>query len=136
MMRVCFTVYGDPQGKARPRVLRSGRSFTPKKTADYERAIRMAYIEARGGCTEHPVKVSVAAYYRIPQSASKAKRAAMLSNEILPAKKPDLDNVAKAVCDALNMVAYKDDAQVCVLHVEKYYAAEPMIVVAVSEIIQ
>lgn len=36
MKHIEFTVFGEPQGKARPRFTRMGRAYTPKKTADYE----------------------------------------------------------------------------------------------------
>lgn len=135
MKTTVFTVIGEPQGKARPRILRSGRTYTPKKTADYEKAIRAAFKGAGGELTEYPVRVSITAYYRIPQSASKRMQAQMMENAVLPMKKPDLDNLAKAVCDALNGIAYKDDAQVCELFVQKLYSREPMTVVTVRELI-
>lgn len=136
MMRICFEVPGEPQGKARPRILRNGRAYTPKKTADYEKAIRKAYQKAGGQLTELPVRVMIFANYSIPKSTTKAKRARMLSGELRPTKKPDLDNIAKAVCDALNGVAYKDDAQVCTLVVEKHYKAEPSVHVILGEMIE
>lgn len=134
MMQTEFKVDGEPQGKARPRVTRYG-VYTPKKTVEYEKSIKNAFLSAGGRMTESPVKVSVLAYYKIPKSASKAKSAAMNAGEIMPTKKPDLDNIAKCVCDALNGIAYKDDAQICVLSVRKLYSAEPHIEVKISEII-
>ena len=136
MMQTVFTVNGEPQGKARPRFTRGGRTYTPKKTVLYEESIRNAFQNAGGQLTELPVQVSITAYYKIPVSASKARATQMDSGEIMPLKKPDTDNVAKAVCDALNGYAYKDDAQVCVLHVKKMYSRDPMIVVSVSEIVR
>ncbi len=38
-------------------------------------------------------------------------------------KKPDCDNIAKIILDALNGLAYDDDAQVVKLYVEKRYGA-------------
>jgi Holliday junction resolvase RusA-like endonuclease len=38
--------------------------------------------------------------------------------------KPDLDNLAKGVCDSLNGLAYADDSQIVELTVLKYRAAE------------
>jgi Holliday junction resolvase RusA-like endonuclease len=35
--------------------------------------------------------------------------------------KPDVDNLAKAILDALNGVAYEDDSQVYSLEVQKWY---------------
>lgn len=37
-------------------------------------------------------------------------------------KKPDTDNVAKAILDAMNGIVYEDDAQVAGLIVQKFYA--------------
>ena len=48
----------------------------------------------------------------------------MESGELLPCKKPDADNIAKVVCDALNKVAYDDDTQICNLYVCKRYTKE------------
>lgn len=135
MMQIEFTVPGEPQGKARPRVTRYG-TYTPKKTVNYEKAIKNAFLSAGGRRAESPVKVSITAYYKIPKSASKANEQKMLSNELLPCKKPDLDNIAKCVCDALNGVAYKDDAQVCSLNMKKRYSKEPCIIVSIKELIK
>ena len=38
-------------------------------------------------------------------------------------KKPDADNLAKAVLDSLNGLIWVDDAQVCELSVSKWIAA-------------
>lgn len=135
MMQTIFTVDGDPQGKARPRFTRGGRAYTPKKTVEYERVIKNAFIAAGGTLTNLPVTVGINAYYKIPASATKKKAVQMMSGEIMPTKKPDTDNIAKAVCDALNGVAYHDDAQVCNLSVKKRYSKEPCIVVTIKEVI-
>ena len=39
-------------------------------------------------------------------------------------KKPDVDNLAKAVKDAMEGVFYKNDSQVCTLKVKKVYCEE------------
>lgn len=130
-----FYVPGEPQGKARPRFTRVGRTYTPKKTADYEAQIKAAFLDADGKYTEYPVSVRITAMYSTPKSASKEKRKKMMLGEILPTKKPDLDNIAKVVCDALNGIAYKDDSQVCRLAVVKQYGTEPGIMVTIREVI-
>jgi Holliday junction resolvase RusA-like endonuclease len=38
-----------------------------------------------------------------------------------PVKKPDADNIAKIICDALNGIAYRDDTQIISLKVLKIY---------------
>lgn len=135
MMMTTFCVPGEPQGKARPRFTRCGRTYTPRKTVAYEDAIREEFLKSGGQITELPVKVQITAYCKIPNSASKTRTEKMFHGEILPAKKPDVDNIGKVVMDALNGVAYKDDAQVCLLKVGKVYSHDPMIFVTVSEIV-
>lgn len=121
-----FTVYGEPQGKARARTVRSGgkvHSFTPQKTADYEELVRRAWLASgeTGYFNKTPIAVKILAYFQIPKSVSKKKREEMLDDFVRPTKKPDADNIAKIICDGLNGIAYGDDAQVVDLEVTKYW---------------
>jgi Holliday junction resolvase RusA-like endonuclease len=91
-----FTVEGKPQGKQRPRRGRNGRFYTPKETKAYERAVARSFVAAAGGIRPHycgPVELEVVCYF-----SDRRRR--------------DLDNVLKAVADALNGVAYGDDSQI------------------------
>ena len=114
LMGIKFTVYGKPQGKARPRFTRQGRAYTPKNTVDYEKQIKQAYIAAGGTLMSDtdPILICITACFK------KAKTNKMPT----PTLKPDTDNIAKAVCDALNGVAYKDDKQITCLTVDKVWA--------------
>lgn len=122
-----FIVEIDPEGKARPRFSQKSRTvYTPNKTKKYEKRVRAAFLESGGetipaGCY---VAITVDAYFRIPKSYTKGKRLACQHNVNRPAKKPDIDNVLKAVMDALNGAAYVDDKQVVSVTCRKYYAAE------------
>jgi Holliday junction resolvase RusA-like endonuclease len=49
----------------------------------------------------------------------------MAAGEILPVVKPDLDNVAKLILDALNGVAWHDDNQIARLTISKVYGKKP-----------
>ena len=57
----------------------------------------------------------------------------MLNNAISPTKKPDIDNIAKIILDALNKLAFKDDNQITKLEIEKKYGTEEKIFVKVEE---
>ena len=46
--------------------------------------------------------------------------------------KPDLDNLVKAVLDALNGVAFDDDSKVAEIFAQKLYAPEPYVEVKIS----
>lgn len=128
-----FTIYTLPQGKARARtVIQGGKihSYTPEKTMVFESEVTAAYKAQCGeffdkiGEIKYPLEVEINAYFPIPKSFSKAKRAAAEENVIRPTGKPDCDNIAKAVCDALNNVAYRDDSQIVALAVQKWYTTE------------
>lgn len=106
---------GEPKGKERPRFCHNGQVYTPKQTTTYEQQIIVGYYKQCGNAKfpeESQLELFVKAYYKIPKNASKKKRIAMLSEEIRPTKKPDGDNILKAVADALNGVCYKDDKSI------------------------
>lgn len=110
---VRFEVEGKVLGKPRPRVNRNGRVWTPKKFKDYEDAISRAYREAGGSLQEGTVKVEIETFRELPKSRPKR----VSSEEDI--FKPDVDNVAKIVLDALNGTAYEDDSKVTELRVKK-----------------
>lgn len=125
-----FTIPGVPVGKGRPKFSTfNGHAvaYTPEKTVNYENLVKLSF-QASGEepfGRETQLKAIILAYFPIPKSTSKKKREEMQTDLILPTKKPDTDNIAKAILDALNGVAYYDDAQVVELHVVKKYSEEP-----------
>lgn len=133
-MNAAFTIHAAPTGKARPRVTSHG-TYTPRKTKEYEALVRSEYGIQCGNTHfgDAPLVVYITAYYPIPKSASKAKREKMIHFEIVPKVKPDFDNVCKAVCDALNGIAYRDDAQIVEAHFHKWYGEEPCVKVVIEE---
>lgn len=76
----------------------------------------------------------IMAYYSIPKSTSKKKKASMLANEIRPTKKPDMDNVVKIIADSLNQVAYRDDTQIVDCQCRKFYSETPRVEVIIRSI--
>ncbi len=132
--QLIFSVEGDPIGKQRPRFTKTGRTYTPKKTSDYEGMIADKAMVAMGPVTplETPVAVYIYINHAIPASYSKKRKEACLNRFERP-KKPDLDNVAKAYLDAMNGIVYKDDVQVVSLHVTKRYDTIASVHVCVRE---
>lgn len=124
-------VYGEPQGKGRPRFTKRGNfvgTYTPKETLSYENLIKVEYREQGGEFfKDKELTCEIYAYFKIPKATSKIKTKLMEEKEIRPTKKPDVDNIAKIVLDALNGIAYKDDTQVVNLIVRKYYSNRPRI---------
>lgn len=136
-MKTKFCIYGVPQGKGRPRfstVCGHAKPRTPEKTVLYENLVKTEYRQQSGIRFQDDamLDVRIFAYYPIPKSAGKKKRQAMLDGIIRPAKKPDWDNIGKVVCDALNGIAYRDDAQIVDSMVRKFYGEIPRVVVVIQ----
>ena len=115
-----FVVEGKIKGKARPRwSSASGCMYTPPETKQYESYIAHCFRLAGGEKLEGAVALSITMLFAIPKNTKKADRELCKFNEILPTKKPDIDNCLKAVMDGLNKVAYEDDKQVTENHIVK-----------------
>ena len=114
------------------------RSYTPKKTEQYENYIGLV---ARGCMVGReivtgPVHVRITAGLPIPKSWPAGKREAARTNRIAPVFKPDGDNVAKVACDALSGIVYRDDAQAVIKEVIKRYADDPYLEICIKPVVQ
>ena len=136
-MEKTLTITIEPSPKERPRATVVGghaRIYTPKTTEAYEKKIRDAWIRQNGD-TPMDGQLLAKIYYgfRIPKSTPKKNIPAMLQKIIRPTVKPDLDNLDKAVMDALNKVAYKDDSQIVAKVSKKHYAEIPNIRIVIAQ---
>ena len=131
-----FEVPGKVIGKGRPRLNSyTGIVYTPTKTKDYESLVEQYFLlkYPRFKTLEGRIKVSIIAYFSIPKATKKSDINEMLENNISPTKKPDIDNIVKAVLDSMNKFAFKDDNQITKLEVEKKYAFEDKIYIKIEE---
>ena len=134
---IAFEIPGPVVGKQRPKFARVGaftRTYTPEKTVAYENLVKHYAAEAmdKAAPWEMPVVLKIAVYRTVPASTSKKNRAAALAGTLRPANKPDCDNIAKAIADAMNGIVYKDDAQIVELSVVKRYGERDHAAVMVS----
>ncbi|RSB74358.1 RusA family crossover junction endodeoxyribonuclease [Burkholderia multivorans] len=128
--RVVFVVPGKPVAKGRPRFVRRGphvRTYTPEPTERYENLVKMAARQAMRDDEPYagPVRLIVDIGVPIPASWSEKRQRAAAAGAIGATKKPDADNVVKALKDGMNGVVYGDDGQVVDLWVSKRYATTP-----------
>ena len=133
-----IVVLGDPKGKQRPRFSRAGkfvRTYTPKETVNYENLVKLSYQDqvGDGKLFRGAVKAEICGVFPIPKSVSKKRREKMISGEIPYIKKIDSDNLAKSILDALNNIAFDDDAQVNDLHVMKMYGEQPRVEIRLQD---
>lgn len=138
-MTITVTIPGEPVGKGRPKFTKAGTAYTPPKTRAYENKVAFLYkLAAKGRKFQRhmPVAVEICAYYGMPQSDSKRRHERKLSGAIMPCMKPDIDNIVKVVLDAINGIAYEDDAQVVMISASKAYSERPRVEMSVSDVMR
>lgn len=130
---VTFSIWGAPRGKGRPRMTRSGHTYTDARTRAYETAVKIEATAAmRGrrpfakGCV-----VLLEAIFEPPKSLSRKKRVALLGTPVM--KKPDIDNIEKSVIDGMNGTIFYDDSQVWATFGVKRYGETSRVDVKVVE---
>jgi Holliday junction resolvase RusA-like endonuclease len=130
---ITFTVPGAPVPQPRPRVSTAGgfaRAYVPKAhpVHAYRQMVQLAAIDAGLRKTAAPVQVVIDAVFKRPPSHL-TKTGIRKGAPALPL--PDVDNLAKAVLDAIGPIL-GNDKQVRRLVVEKTYGTESRTTVRVQ----
>lgn len=114
-IRIELHIPGEPISKGRPRFAR-GRAYTPQRTRDAEDYVRRQWEYAG------KPRIPDGTFFRmfILATFAEPKRRAFP----FPPR-PDADNIAKLVMDALNGHAFYDDSRCYLLSVEKRYGNTP-----------
>lgn len=136
MNKTNFFIPGKSIPKARPRtVLRGGfvHSYTPKTTGNFENLIKVCAEEAMKGKDfigglDGKGALKVMLDFNILKPKSKPKKC------MYPVTKPDYDNLAKTVTDAMNKIVYRDDSQIVHCMIRKIYSEKSGVSVWVEEI--
>lgn len=139
---ISFSVEGEPFAKQRPRAARRGRFitiYTPNETKQYEKKVSDRYKYyyenefTKDNMLTGALTVKIEGVFAPPKSISNKKREMMLDNKVAHIKKPDCDNMAKICLDALNGVAYPDDALINKLVVTKKYGENARVNITIIE---
>lgn len=137
MSKYEFEIKEKAIGKERPRYsAKTHRMYTPIKTSSFEEKVQWAFkskYNIQSEPSEKPFKAKIIAVFKPAESLSKKKKEELLF-KINYTKKPDADNIAKAVLDSLNGLVYKDDSQVTTLLVLKDYGTENKVIVELEEL--
>lgn len=100
-----------------------------------EKHIQRHAVEQIGKpCLTGPLHVSLAIHIAPPPSWSRKKAASALAGGILPTSRPDIDNQMKTAADALNGIAWKDDAQIVDATLSRRYGPESVTVIEVRSL--
>lgn len=126
-MPIIVTIPGEPhpQGRARATIIAGrARVYDPKKSSSWKIDAAWAMAAARRHERppfEGPVALEVTFYFTCPKSDCRKRdpRPARWHS-----KRPDLDNLLKAVMDAAKGVLWLDDTQVAEVAMRKFIAAQ------------
>lgn len=117
---------GIPKGQPRPRAFsRGGKAavYDPGTAEGWKSAVAESAKDLAGGSIIHPISVTLTFF--MPRPKSHYRTNGGLKNAVpvfMHSSKPDADNLAKAVLDALTVIrVWQDDDQVCELEVRKYW---------------
>lgn len=131
----------EPVAQQRPRAVRTRggvRMYDPDKSRKFKEEIAgliaADMIQYKQEKITGPLKVVLNFYFKVPASYSKKRRQDIVDGVELFTKRPDVDNLAKAVLDALNGVLYVDDSQIVELSVCKHYGESAKIHLDVIEL--
>jgi len=132
-MSIAFTVPGDPVPQPRARITTRGKfahAYTPKSHPVHDYRTRLALAASLAGLTPtgEPLDVVIDAVFQRPKSHMLTSGVKATAPKL---PRPDVDNVAKAVLDALQDVM-GDDSLVARLVVEKSWGAEARTTVRIT----
>lgn len=113
------------RGQGRPRFSKYSGAYKSKKDIEYENLIKECFLKEAKDFepSKRPVSILIAANYKPAKSTPKyvVDEVTYGDFDYVPQSKPDIDNIAKSVLDALNGVAYIDDKQVYSLTCDKFF---------------
>lgn len=123
------TIYMEPVGKGRPRVVRKGKkitTYTPSKTIKAEDMIRNSLMREEIFFERGTALHLSAVFYRTRPKSSK-------KSVIFPVTKPDWDNYGKLLADALESFVYDNDSQITTAVIKKRFGSPPRIELELKE---
>jgi len=137
-MKIKLNFEIKPMAKQSFRTTRTGQKYLDASVIKYRKAIRnMAILQMRKQKAEKiegAVNMNIIYAFRRPQSLSKKERNEIDGGKTVPkTTKPDIDNLTKAILDALNGIVWKDDAQVTQINIQKVWSAKDQIEVEIWE---
>lgn len=125
-----FFATGEPKGQPRARAFARGgmvRMYDPGTAEAWKSQVAIAWNQSKNKQTyEGPVKLTLSFWFKRPK-AHYRKSGLKPDAPDWHAGKPDADNAAKAVMDALTQLgAWRDDSQVAELIITKKYITDTL----------
>ena len=127
-----FEIHSIPRPQKQTRWSKQG-AYDPSK--QYKDTLRWQIMpHAPQEPLQGPVSVHITFYMPIPKETSNFRRQRMLNGLIHHVVRPDIDNLAYIVINAMKELIYDDDKQVVDLILSKRYGEVPKTVIKVCQI--
>jgi Holliday junction resolvase RusA-like endonuclease len=133
VIAVEFKIPGKPVAQSRPRFARRGafvQTYDAAPAKDYKSWVKSCAVEhmTRFDIKMIPREIPLVMILTVDVDRPKARK-----KDLFPVTKPDCDNFAKGVMDALESILYTADQQIVRLIVSKHYSDRPGVTVSISE---
>jgi len=126
-----FIYDGEPKPAPRPRITNVGgygRFYDPgsKDKAKIKKYVKELLPEGYD-VIDAEIYIDIKTFKPLIKSFSKKEVFLAEARILRPDKRPDVDNYAKTVLDALNGTIWTDDSRIVAMNIEKYYSIYPRI---------
>jgi len=128
-----FTLYGRPHPQKQYQISR-GKLYNPSYGDRLEirkkilEQLEFDFVPLKG-----PIHLQLFFYFAPPASFSKKKRAALLATPYHVIR-PDFDNLAYLITNAVKTIAIEDDCQVCDATIKKRWGEEDKTIILIKEL--
>lgn len=128
---IMFEIHTIPKPQKQTKFSYKG-AYDPSK--DYKEALRWQIKpHAPKEPFQGPMRVHLTFHLPIPKQTTKTIKKQMINGVCVPWKRPDLDNLAYTVTNAMQDIIYQDDSQIIDLVLSKRYSEVPKILVKIFE---
>ena len=129
----------NPKAKQSFQFTAGGRRYQPKDVINYKNTLQSVIISQLPPDFEPFQKGLLVVYefaYPYPSTMPKRFKETMIKENgmIFRSKKQDLDNLQKAINDAMNGLVFKDDSLICSADCIKFYSDKPGTTLYIDEI--
>jgi len=137
-VELTFEILGTPLAKQSMKFTKGGVRYQPKQVTQNAENIKSQVISQLPESFKiiaNPVVVD-AIFIFPPLKSFNKKMKQHIDNGgyIIKSTKPDLDNLEKAINDALEGIVFLNDSQVCKVRKLKYYGNTPQVRIRVTEV--
>lgn len=116
-MKQFFVIMGIPKAQGRPRFARMGKfvkTYDPKESRVYKDNVAAQVVAQKPKYIENDaIRIAVTFFLPRPKSLKKS-----ITEHV---KKPDIDNLVKALLDSLKGIVWRDDSQIVYMSANKVY---------------